>query len=292
MPLYPAGEVGQVWARRSSLNSPWRSRISPPGPFSAASPRLFCADDEVGQVHQLCSSWRSSRRYPAALSKLLCAGGRFAQVLSLYSSPRSLSANIPSRHRICNLFCGPNVLQVRNHLLTTVLLLRCDYAILLEFLSTGRGNLHVNLISNRKDCEALVEKSQARQQPANAVEGLLYWARFVALERGRSWRSRFATGWSRKSRPSCQSSTLWAMTAWRRWATWPPVRVNTCRICMVEWKIPRCKSISVLARYIALVRSQIGPGWTLDLALAQGLAPLESFANNWGDINNYMINFS
>ncbi len=47
-------------------------------------------------------------------------------------------------------------------------------------------SLHVNLISNRKDCEALVEESQARQQPANAVEGLLYWARFVALERGRS----------------------------------------------------------------------------------------------------------
>jgi len=69
--------------------------MSSPGPSSAAaSPRLFCADDEVGQVHQLCSSWRSSRRYPAALPKLLCAGGMFAQVLSLYSSPRSLSANI------------------------------------------------------------------------------------------------------------------------------------------------------------------------------------------------------
>ncbi len=68
--------------------------MSSPGPSSAASPRLFCADDEVGEVHQLCYSSRSSRRYPAALPKLLCAGGMFAQVLSLYSSPRSLSANI------------------------------------------------------------------------------------------------------------------------------------------------------------------------------------------------------
>ncbi len=92
------------------------------------------------------------------------------------------------RHRGVNteIFCGPNVLQVRNRLLATVLLLRCDYAILVEFLTSGRGNLHINLISNRKDCGALVEESQVRQQPANAVEGLLYWARFVALERGRS----------------------------------------------------------------------------------------------------------
>lgn len=80
------------------------------------------------------------------------------------------------RHREVNteIFCESNVLQVRNRLLTTVLLLRCDYVLLLEFLITSRENLQVNLISNRKDCETSVEKSQARQQSANAIEELLY----------------------------------------------------------------------------------------------------------------------
>jgi len=80
------------------------------------------------------------------------------------------------RHREVNteIFCESNVLQVRNRLLTTVLLLRCNYVILLEFLTTSRENLHVNLISNRKDCETLVEEFQARQQSANAIEELLY----------------------------------------------------------------------------------------------------------------------
>jgi len=103
------------------------------------------------------------------------------------------------RHRGVNteIFCEPDVLQVRNRLLTTVLLLRCDYAILLEFLTTLRGtasevhprisrDLRINLNTNRKDCEALINESQSREQPANVVEGLLYWTRFVALERGRS----------------------------------------------------------------------------------------------------------
>jgi hypothetical protein len=64
------------------------------------------------------------------------------------------------KHREVNtkIFCESNVLQVRNRLLTIILLLQCDYAILLEFLITSRGNLQVNLISNRKDREALVEE--------------------------------------------------------------------------------------------------------------------------------------
>jgi len=64
------------------------------------------------------------------------------------------------RYREVNtkIFCESNVLQVRNRLLTTILLLRCDYVILLEFLITSRGNLQVNLISNKKDREALVEE--------------------------------------------------------------------------------------------------------------------------------------
>jgi len=88
----------------------------------------------------------------------------------------------------------PSVLQVRNRLLATVLLLRCDYAILLDFVIHSAGtvsgknlrDLHLSLALNRKDCENLIQESRSRQQPAHEVEGLLYWVRFVALERGRS----------------------------------------------------------------------------------------------------------
>lgn len=86
----------------------------------------------------------------------------------------------------------PEVLQTRYRLLTTALLLRCDYAILLDFLSlkdsgqqpwTSRA-IEIDLKNNRKDCQDLIEEGRARTQPANVVEGQLYWARFVALERG------------------------------------------------------------------------------------------------------------
>lgn len=150
------------------------------------------------QIKDIANFARSDARFKSIL-KLRKEVKQFLKRVDKAEQPLSRIHDLVQdarRHRGVDteIFCGPNVLQVRNRLLTTVLLLRCDYALLLEFLTTGRRNLQVNLISNRKDCEAPVEKSQARQQPANAVEGLLYWARFVALERGRSWRSRFATG--------------------------------------------------------------------------------------------------
>ncbi len=65
----------------------------------------------------------------------------------------------------------PSVLQVHNRLLVTVLLLRCDYAILSDFVTHGcdmasGGNLrnvYLNLASNRKDCENLMQESRSRQ---------------------------------------------------------------------------------------------------------------------------------
>ena len=96
------------------------------------------------------------------------------------------------RHRGIDIDLHPNpdVLQVRNRLLTTVLLIRCDYTILLKFLheykeKNGADSLgiQVDFSSNREDCEALISESHTRKQPANIVEGHLYWARFFALER-------------------------------------------------------------------------------------------------------------
>jgi hypothetical protein len=89
-----------------------------------------------------------------------------------------------------NLTLNADILQVRNRLLTTVLLIRCDYTILLTFLHNRKGESGVNSPSiqvdfsiNRKDCEELILESHSRNQPANIVEGHLYWARFFALER-------------------------------------------------------------------------------------------------------------
>lgn len=97
------------------------------------------------------------------------------------------------RHRGVDteIFSRPDVLQVRNRILATVLLLRCDFAILAEFLASLRGTpseerIRIDLKANRNDCMALINESQERKQPQNRVEGLLYWARFVALERTRS----------------------------------------------------------------------------------------------------------
>ncbi|KAF8856068.1 P-loop containing nucleoside triphosphate hydrolase protein [Acephala macrosclerotiorum] len=103
------------------------------------------------------------------------------------------------RHRGVNVdnsveLSAGDILQTRNRLLTTVLLIRCDYAILVSFLdnyknaTTNHTNapraIKVDFTGNRKDCDALIAESRVRSQPAITVEGHLYWARFLALEHG------------------------------------------------------------------------------------------------------------
>jgi len=48
------------------------------------------------------------------------------------------------------------------------------------------GNVCLKLAPNRKDCENLKQESRSQQQLTHEVEGFLYWAHFVALERNRS----------------------------------------------------------------------------------------------------------
>lgn len=95
------------------------------------------------------------------------------------------------RHRgiEVNIKTSVDILQVRNRLLTTVLLIRCDYSLLLTFLEDQKGNagnsssIQVDLNINRQECEGLISESLSRNQPGSAVEGHLYWARYLALER-------------------------------------------------------------------------------------------------------------
>lgn len=91
------------------------------------------------------------------------------------------------RHRGVNtgnagLHENPEILQVRNRILTTVLLLRCEYAILATYLSLVPGKATADFDTNRAYCDKLIDECEQRKQPRNQVEGLLYWARFAALE--------------------------------------------------------------------------------------------------------------
>lgn len=99
----------------------------------------------------------------------------------------------------------PEMLQTRNRLLATALLLRCDYLILLEFLSMckqGRAVqalgsapiLEVDFTNTRDTCCQLIGDSINQQQWATVVEGQLYWARFAALERGVSQANEYTAG--------------------------------------------------------------------------------------------------
>jgi hypothetical protein len=96
------------------------------------------------------------------------------------------------RHRgiSVDLHSQVDVLQVRNRLLTTVLLIRCNYPVFLTFLGDWKGEssasssrIQIDLSINRIECEGLMAESQSRNQPGNYVGGILYWAQFLALER-------------------------------------------------------------------------------------------------------------
>jgi hypothetical protein len=87
------------------------------------------------------------------------------------------------RHRDINidLHFNVDILQVRNRLLITVLLIRCDYIILLTFLNDRKDessasflSVQVGLSINREECENLIAESHSRNQSGNTIEGHLY----------------------------------------------------------------------------------------------------------------------
>lgn len=105
----------------------------------------------------------------------------FSQIYDLVQDAR--------RHRGVqhNMAWMPDMLQLRHRLLASVMLMRCDYAILTTFLASCKGTkckINVDFSHQRKDCVALINECRARNQPTNEVEGHLFFARFIALERG------------------------------------------------------------------------------------------------------------
>ncbi|KAL8662329.1 MAG: hypothetical protein Q9202_004787 [Teloschistes flavicans] len=95
------------------------------------------------------------------------------------------------RHRGAagNMAWTPDVLQTRNRHLASILLLRCEYAILVNFLQAKKrmgAVIKFDLQPYQDKCECLIDEATARSQPANEAEGHLFWARFLALKRGMS----------------------------------------------------------------------------------------------------------
>lgn len=90
-----------------------------------------------------------------------------------------------------------NILRVRERLLATALLLRCDLMLLSDFVrayqdvsSVGgsqfrwpRGTLKMDLSQNREDCLNLATAAANQEQPMQEIEARLYFAKHVAVER-------------------------------------------------------------------------------------------------------------
>ena len=166
-------------------------KVSPESPLSGPLHLKGTRDEQICQIGTLT---RKRDRYKTII-QLRRKIKTFLQQVNEKEQPFGRIYDLVQdarRHRGINidLHSKVDILQVRNRLLTTVLLIRCDYAILLALLndrqgdtSAGSPNFQVDLSINRNDCEKLITESHSRNQPGNTVEGHLYWARFLALER-------------------------------------------------------------------------------------------------------------
>jgi len=166
-------------------------KVSPETPLSGPLQLKGTRDQQISQIGTLT---RKENRYKTIIG-LRREIKKFLQQVNEKEQPFGRIYDLVQdarRHRGINidLHSKADILQVRNRLLTTVLLIRCDYTILLTFLNDRKGetnasspSVQVDLSINRKECEKLIAESHSRNQPGNTVEGHLYWARFLALER-------------------------------------------------------------------------------------------------------------
>ena len=188
IPLVTKMQVIEAELRSNQKPSDKASPETPlPGPLQLKGTR----DQQISQIGKLS---RKENRYKTII-KLRREINKFLQQVNEKEQPFGRIYDLVQdarRHRGINidLHSKVDILQVRNRLLTTVLLIRCDYTILLTFLNDRKGetsasspSVQVDLSINRKECEKLIAESHLRNQPGNIVEGHLYWARFLALER-------------------------------------------------------------------------------------------------------------
>ena len=146
------------------------------------------------QISQIGTLTRKENRYKTIIS-LRREIKKFLQQVSEKEQPFGRIYDLVQdarRHRGINidLRSKVDILQVRHRLLTTVLLIRCDYTILLTFLNDRKAktsetssSIQLDLSINRKECEDLMAESDSRHQPGHYLEAILYWARFLSLEK-------------------------------------------------------------------------------------------------------------
>ncbi len=89
-----------------------------------------------------------------------------------------------------------SVLNTRFRMLATLLLIRCDIAVVSDFYALRRRGraqsaphdwvtaaLLADFADNRQACERIVDEARQRQQPMQEVEARIFFARWAALER-------------------------------------------------------------------------------------------------------------
>ncbi len=192
IPLVTRMQTTEAELRKATGGSQKASdKVSPESPLSEPLRLKGTRDEQISQIGTLT---RKEDRYKTII-QLRRKIKTFLQQVNEKEQPFGRIHDLVQdarRHRGINidLHSKVDILQVRNRLLTTVLLIRCDYAILLTFLNDRQGDtsanspsFQVDLSINRNDCEKLIAESYSRNQPGNTVEGHLYWARFLALER-------------------------------------------------------------------------------------------------------------
>ena len=152
-------------------------KLSPETPLSGPFQLNGSRDHQIAQIRTLT---RKENRYKTII-ELRREIKKFLQQVNEKEQPFGRIYDLVQdarRHRgiDIHLHSTVDILQVRNRLLTTVLLIRCDYNILLTFLNDRKGgnsasppSIQLDLSVNRKECEKLVAESHSRDQPGNTV---------------------------------------------------------------------------------------------------------------------------
>ncbi|KAL8993484.1 MAG: hypothetical protein Q9169_006311, partial [Polycauliona sp. 2 TL-2023] len=156
-------------------------------------PRLPLEGSPDSQMRRIAGLTNKDKRFQVAL-RLRTAIKLFLLQVNEKEQPFSRIYDLvqdAKRHRGIEgtMSWTPAVLQTRNRLLATVLLLRWEYAIVANFLAACKGTaatISVDFQDFLKACQHLIEESRTKTQPANEVEGHLFWARFTALQRSMS----------------------------------------------------------------------------------------------------------
>jgi len=110
----------------------------------------------------------------------------FKRVLSLVQNPRRRREGIAD-----GLDLDSSLLQTRSSLLATALLVRCELVIISDAVSQCQkvarkidpDRLASNFAKNRTMCDELVTTAKASSNPLQEVEGHVFFAQYVALER-------------------------------------------------------------------------------------------------------------